>query len=48
MYSLVEKDWSAVDELVMLSAFQKWGYGNWEEIKDFMLYNGINFTIQEI
>jgi hypothetical protein len=41
----MDSGWSAVDELVMLSAFEKWGYGNWEEIKDFMNYSGINFTI---
>ena len=31
--SLTEAEWTCLDELLMFSALEKWGFGNWEEVK---------------
>lgn len=33
---------------MLLTAFQKWGFGNWGEVKDYMNFNGTKFSKDEI
>lgn len=44
LYSLTETDWLCLDEILLLTAFQKWGFGNWGEVKDYMNFNGTKFS----
>lgn len=37
-----------MDELSLLNGLKAWGFGNWQQIKDFMDYNGSVFTVEEI
>lgn len=37
-----------LDEILLLTGFQKWGFGNWGEVKDYMGYNGANFSKDEL
>lgn len=47
-YSLTEPDWLCIDDILLLTAYQKWGFGNWDEITDFMNFNGCRFTKIEL
>lgn len=48
LFSLSEPEWTSLDEMLMLNALEKWGFGNWEEVQDFMNYNGGKFKVREI
>lgn len=44
LYSLTEPNWLCLDEILLLTAFQIWGFGNWGEVKDYMNFNGSKFN----
>jgi hypothetical protein len=44
MYTLTDAEWLSLDEILLLTAFEKWGFGNWGEVKDYMSFNGAKFT----
>ena len=43
-YPLIDENWMSLDELLLLDGFEKWGFGNWAEVKDYMGHNGANFN----
>jgi hypothetical protein len=37
-----------MDEVVMMTAFKLWGYGNWGQIKEYLDYNLSPFLLKEV
>jgi len=46
--SFTNSCWDLMDEVVMMTAFKIWGYGNWGQIKEYLDYNLSPFLLKEV